>query len=45
VAPRVFFGRSDSLRLLGSDERVVRASMLAGDGSNASPAATTASPF
>ena len=45
VLPRVVFGSSASFIPFGSDERIVRASMFDGDGSNASPAASTALPL
>ena len=45
VPPRVFFDSSATLVPLGSSERFVRDSMLAGEGSKASPAAIAASPL
>ena len=44
-SPRVFFGSSATFMPLGSVKRCVRASRFAGDGSNASPAATAVSPL
>ena len=43
--PRVFFGSSATWKPLVSVMRFARLSMFSGDGSNASPAATTASPL
>ena len=45
VPPRVFFGSRTSFKPLGSVTRVMRASILAGDGSNASPSSTAALPL
>ena len=44
-SPRVFFGSSATFMPLGSAKRCARASRLAGDGSNDSPAATAVSPL
>ena len=45
ASPRVFFGSSATFMPLASVKRCVRASRLAGDGSNVSPAAAAASPL
>ena len=45
VSPRVFFGSSATFMPFGSANRCVRASRLAGVGSNDSPAATPGSPL
>ncbi|MNT01522.1 hypothetical protein D3C72_1359910 [compost metagenome] len=44
VLPLVFFGSKAPFRPFGKVKRVVRASILSGLGSNASPCATTARP-
>ena len=45
VSPRVFFGQQRDLQVPSPRSALVRDSMFAGDGSNASPAATTAPPL